>query len=53
MKDRSLAKQLITQGRRAIDANDLDGLQAVVRQLIGLLPADEQQEVRGYGSTII
>jgi len=53
MKDRNLAKQLIPQGRRAIDDSDLDGLQAVVRQLMSLLPADEQQEVRGYGSTII
>lgn len=53
MKNLTLAEQLITQGRRAIDTQDLVGLQAVVRQLISLLPPDEQQEARGYGSTII
>lgn len=53
MSDKALAERLIAQGRRAIDANDLNGLQVVVRQLIDLLPAEEQQEARGYGGTTI
>ena len=51
MRDQQLAERLIIQGRGAIDSNNLDGLKAVVRQLIGLLPVDEQQEVQGYGGT--
>ncbi|MDD5700747.1 MAG: Hsp70 family protein, partial [Dehalococcoidales bacterium] len=51
MKDQQLAERLIIQGRSAIDSNNLDALKTVVRQLIGLLPADEQQEVQGYGGT--
>jgi len=51
MKDQQLSERLIIQGRSAIDSNNLDALKTVVRQLIGLLPADEQQEVQGYGGT--
>jgi molecular chaperone DnaK len=51
MRDQALAEQLIAQGRHAIDTNDINGLKAVVRQLIGLLPVDEQREARGYGGT--
>lgn len=51
MRDQQLADRLIIQGRSAIDSNNLDGLKTVVRQLIGLLPADEQQQVQGYGGT--
>ena len=38
MRDQALAEQLIAQGRRAINNNDLPALQAVVRQLDSLLP---------------
>lgn len=51
MRDQTLAEQLIAHGRRAIDAEDLNALVAVVRQLYDLLPPDEQQEARGYGGT--
>jgi molecular chaperone DnaK len=51
MKDQQLAERLIIQGRSAIDSNNLEGLKTIVRQLIGLLPADEQQQVQGYGGT--
>ena len=53
MTNRVLAERLISQGRRAIDENDLDGLKAAVRQLIDLLPPDEQDNARSYGSTIM
>lgn len=51
MSDQDLAEQLIAQGRRAIDAQDMNVLVAVVRQLFDLLPAAEQREVGGYGGT--
>jgi len=54
MKDTHQAEQLIAQGRSALNRNDIEGLKAVVRQLIGLLPVDKQQQaMRGYGSTIV
>ena len=51
--DSASAELLLVQGRRAIEEGDLDGLRAVVRQLINLLPPDEQEEARAYGSTIM
>jgi len=53
MKNQALAERLIAQGRRAIDANDLNELTTVVRQLIDLLPQAVQQEARGFVSTVI
>jgi molecular chaperone DnaK len=44
MRDQSLADQLIQQGVRALNNNDIDGLKAANRQLIGLLPANKQEE---------
>ena len=53
MRDQVLAERLIAQGRRAIETNDISALQAVVRQLIDLLPAAERQEVpQGAGGTM-
>jgi molecular chaperone DnaK len=53
MRDQVLAERLIAQGRRAIETNDINALQAVVRQLIDLLPAAERQEVpQGAGGTM-
>ena len=51
MTDQASAKQLIIRGRRAIDANNLDELKLVVRELICLLPVVEQQVAKGYGGT--
>ena len=53
MTDDAQASQLFSQGRRAINNNDLEGLQAAVRQLIGLLPRDMQEKAAGYGGTTI
>lgn len=54
MSDRLQAEQWISQGNRAISQNDLEGLKAAVRQLLGLLPARRQQEFqKGYGSTVM
>jgi molecular chaperone DnaK len=54
MKDRNQAEQLISQGHNAMNRNDIEGLKAVVRQLIGLLPVDKQQQAMGgYGGTTV
>lgn len=48
------AEQLITQARRAINNNDLEELQAAIRQLISLLPQEQQYELPGgFGGTTI
>ena len=49
MHDQSQAEQLIAQGRRAINGNDLQQLKSIVSQLINLLPAAEQQAASNYG----
>jgi molecular chaperone DnaK len=41
MSDRGQAEIYIAQGRRAIQNDDIDSLQSAVRQLLGLLPADD------------
>lgn len=51
MRDRAQASQLLSVGRRAINSNDVEGLKAVCRQLIGLLPADEAAKSGLGGST--
>ncbi len=53
MQDRSSARALFAQAYRARDRGDLGGLQAAVRQLLGLLPVEEQQRVDGFGSTVM
>ena len=45
MRDVSQAEQIIAQGRRAINNNDADGLKAANRQLITMLPREEQAAV--------
>ncbi|MDA8118250.1 MAG: Hsp70 family protein [Actinomycetota bacterium] len=51
--DQRAAAQLLAQGRKAINDNDLTGLQAAVRQLSNLLPADKQEEARvSFGTTM-
>ncbi|MCR4439151.1 MAG: Hsp70 family protein [bacterium] len=39
MRDQAMAEQLISEGQRAINNNDIDGLRAVNRQLATLLPS--------------
>lgn len=54
MRDQPQAEALIAQAYRAINNNDVPALQAAVQQLMALLPAEEQDEMRrGFGSTIL
>jgi HPt (histidine-containing phosphotransfer) domain-containing protein len=53
MRDQNLAERIIAQGHRAQDQGDLEGLKASVFQLIDLLPEEEREQVRGYGSTVL
>ena len=53
MRDEAQADMLLAQGRRAETSSDLEGLKAAVRQLIGLLPHEQQEKARGYGGTTI
>lgn len=53
MRDSSLASQLVAQGRRCIDQNDVDGLRAACRQLMTLLPVEQQQQLPGFGGTTL
>ncbi len=45
MRDVAQAEQLVTQGRRAINNNDVDALKAANRQLFSMLPREEQQTI--------
>ncbi len=47
MRDQFAANQLITQGDRAIQTNNVTGLKEAVRQLIGLLPEDARPPLPG------
>jgi molecular chaperone DnaK len=52
MRDQAQANQLFELGKTAIDGRDLGSLENAVRQLIGLLPPDRQEEAIGFrGST--
>ena len=44
MRDPNQAEQIITQGRRAINNDDVDALKAANRQLLALLPQEIQKE---------
>ncbi len=52
MRDAARAEQLFAQARRAINNDDVEGLKAAVRQLVGLLPPKEQEAARGYGGSL-
>lgn len=45
MRDVGQAEQLVAQGRRAINNNDVDALKAANRQLISMLPRSEQEKL--------
>jgi molecular chaperone DnaK len=54
MRDKDQADSLLNMGRKAINANDVEGLRSAVQQLLALLPAAKQEEARrGFGSTVI
>jgi len=54
MTDQARANDLFRRGQRAIQDNDLDAVRAVVRQLMALLPEEQQREVeKAFGSTVI
>lgn len=56
MPDKATADRLFTQAQRAIGNNDIEALNAAVRQLINLLPPDEQEAAvarGGFGGTVI
>jgi len=53
IKNVTQAEQLINQARRAINNEDIEALKAAVRQLIILLPQEQQDELPGYGGTTI
>ncbi|MGO9119696.1 MAG: Hsp70 family protein [Desulfomonilaceae bacterium] len=46
MRDRQQAEQIVAQGRRAIQNNDVEALKAATRQLRSLLPPNIQEEAR-------
>ena len=53
MRDREEAERLFSQGVRAMNENDLDGLRAAVQQLWELLPPAEKAEAQNkLGSTV-
>ena len=52
MTNKRQADELFEEGKRAIESEDIESLKTVVRQLIGLLPPDHQEEAIGFrGST--
>lgn len=51
MSDRSRAEQLLQTGRQARKDGNIGTLRTVVRQLIDLLPAAQQTQVRGLGGS--
>jgi len=54
MRDPGQAEQIVAQGRRAINNNDIEALKAANRQLMSLLPRNVQEEARhaNFGDTI-
>lgn len=50
MTDQNKAQILFSQGRKAIDAQDLESLKSAVSQLIGLLPSEVQYEAEEAGN---
>ncbi len=53
MTDASRAAVLISRGNRAIDAGDFEQVQAVVIELLELIPEDRREEQRlAFGSTV-
>jgi len=54
LRDPAVGAKLLARGNRALQNNDLDGLKAVVRQLICELPEQKKQQItKGLGSTLM
>jgi molecular chaperone DnaK len=54
MRDPQQAQHLLSEGRRAIQSEDLDRLKNVNRRLVALLPETEKNKMgQGFGSTVI
>ena len=53
VSDVAIADRLFAQGRRAINANNLDELKSTCVQLARLLPGDESEVFRNYEGTTI
>lgn len=53
LQDPALADELIRQGQSCIDNGDVEGLRAVCRQLVALLPQEEADALGGFGSTVV
>ncbi len=55
MRDPQHAEQVVAQGRRAINNNDIDALKAANRQLLSLLPREVQNEAKhaNVGGTVV
>ncbi len=54
MRDQTMAARLISLGDACLQRGDIQQLRQVVAQLMGLLPASVQDEVRnGHGSDVI
>ncbi|NOX51306.1 MAG: Hsp70 family protein [Gammaproteobacteria bacterium] len=53
LQEPALADELIRQGQRCIDNGDIEGLRAVCRQLLGLLPQEQADALGGFGSTVV
>jgi molecular chaperone DnaK len=49
MTNPSLAERLIMEGKRALNSNNLDGLKNCIRQLVDLLPREQQE---AFGDTM-
>ncbi|PYS87763.1 MAG: 2-alkenal reductase [Acidobacteria bacterium] len=53
MTNQTLATQLFNMGRKAINNDDEESLKSACRQLLQLLPDNEQEKARGYQGTTI
>ncbi|HEY0323491.1 MAG TPA: Hsp70 family protein [Pyrinomonadaceae bacterium] len=53
MTNPALAEQLFSQGMRSVSNNDVEGLKSACRQLLQLLPTQEQKQLGRYGAGVI
>lgn len=53
MTNQTLAEQLFAQARRSINNNDIEGVKSACRQLVQLLPAQQQKATGRFESWVI